>query len=48
MALVQVRRVDLAWKGGEVRTYDKLREASKKQGIPIQELLKKIAKESVK
>jgi hypothetical protein len=48
MALVQIRRVDLGWKGDEVTVYDELREASKKQGLPIQDLLKKILKDSLK
>ena len=48
MALVQIRRLDLGWKGDEVKIYDKLHEASKKQGIPVQDLLKKIAKDSLK
>jgi len=48
MALVQIRRVDLGWKGDEVKIYDKLRVASNKQGIPVQELIKKITKDSFK
>ncbi len=48
MALVQIRRVDLGWEGDEVKVYDKLREQSKKQGVAVQVLLKKIIKDSAK
>jgi 5-methylcytosine-specific restriction endonuclease McrA len=48
MALVQIRRVDLGWKGEEVKVYDRLREASKKHGLPIQDVLKRILKDSLK
>jgi hypothetical protein len=46
MALVQIRRVDLGWKGEEVKVYDKLQQKSKKQGVSVQDLLKSILKES--
>jgi hypothetical protein len=47
MALLQIRRIDLGWMGEEVKIYDRLREASKKQGLPIQDLLKRILKDSI-
>jgi 5-methylcytosine-specific restriction endonuclease McrA len=46
MALVQIRRVDLGWTGEDVKVYDKLREKSKKLGVPVQDFLKSIIKES--
>lgn len=45
-ALVQIRRADVAWKGDEVRVYDKLRAKAKKQGLSVPEYVKKIVKES--
>jgi hypothetical protein len=45
-ALVQIRRVDLGWKGDEVKVHDKLRKVSEKQGVSMQDLLKKIIKDS--
>ena len=46
MALVQIRRVDVGWKDNEVAVYEKLRENSERQGVTVQDLLKKIVKES--
>ena len=46
MALVQIRRLDLGWKGEEVKVYDRLLATSKKQGVSVQDLLKKIVKDS--
>jgi HNH endonuclease len=46
MALAQIRRVDLGWKGDEVVQHDKLREVSKQQGKSVQEVIKQIVKDS--
>ena len=46
-ALVQIRRVDLGWKGeDEVKVHDKLRKASEKQGVSVQDFLKGIIRDS--
>lgn len=46
IALVNIRRVDIAWKGEEVAVYDRLKSQSKKAGEPIQNLVKTILKGS--
>ncbi|MGB6250509.1 MAG: HNH endonuclease [Terriglobales bacterium] len=46
MALEQIRRADIGWKGDEVKVYDKLRKASEKKGVSMQNLLKTIIKDS--
>jgi hypothetical protein len=46
MALVQIRRADLAWKGAETLGYDRLRDKAAKQGLSVPELIKKIVKVS--
>lgn len=46
VALEQIRRVDVTWKGDDVKLYDKLREKSTQLGISLQNLLKKIVGES--
>jgi len=46
IALVQIRRMDVGWKGEEVKLYDKLQEQSKKEGLSVQDLLKRIVKDS--
>jgi hypothetical protein len=42
MALVQVRRVDIAWQGEETEIYDALRTRSHEEGVSIQDLVKSI------
>lgn len=44
MALVQIRRLDLGWKGEETKIYDSLKKRSEKMGISIQELVKDLLK----
>jgi 5-methylcytosine-specific restriction endonuclease McrA len=48
IALAHIRRIDLGWKGDEIKVYERLKEASKKRGLPIQDVLKQILKDSIK
>jgi 5-methylcytosine-specific restriction endonuclease McrA len=45
-ALVQIRRVDIGWRGEEVKVFDRLLATSKKQSVSVQDLVKRIVKDS--
>jgi len=46
VALVQIRRADVAWKGAETKVYDRLRDKAAKQRLSVSGLIKKIVKKS--
>ena len=46
IALVQIRRADVVWKGDEVKLYDRLRAKAKKEGVEVPVLIKGIVRAS--
>ncbi|HHW4670016.1 MAG TPA: hypothetical protein ACQGQJ_10645 [Xylella fastidiosa subsp. multiplex] len=45
MVLLQLRRVDVSWSGDDVNDHDTLRHHAQREGVSVQELVKRAVKE---
>lgn len=45
VALVNIRRVDVVWQGGEVESYDVVKDMASKAGVPLPEYVKSVLRQ---